>query len=216
MDIYEAFAAMNKISLVAFLFTLIFIGYEFKQLLKSKKNSVKNKPIIPSFTPGLSTGVQNNNIRLESEKKAHFNINTHLIIFILLLLMCAFFAFVSISSVLQKTQVSNGETNQVNLQEVQSSGIKVFDSKWQEIKGDTVTSLNPGTVVYIGIAMIKGADIDEARIRINSESWTQDNVTKEYKNDYNVFYKPYIIKEGESKLVIEAQLHSKSQGWLAE
>jgi hypothetical protein len=115
-----------------------------------------------------------------------------------------------------KRTAQKPQDSQVSVQEVQSSGIKIYNANWEEISGDTTDTLNGGDRIYVGIAMVVGSDIDKARIKVNSAEWTINDITADYNSQYNVFYKPYIIKENETKLEIEAQLYSKTKGWLSE
>lgn len=217
MDIVSILSSINKVSLTAFVVTLGVLIYEIYHLRKEK--SIRRvKPVIPSFdhSKGSQPMISATPIVLK-ENDIKKNPNFHKIIFILLLVMLLIFGFLSVSSLFTPQQnVERTQEAQVALQEVQSSGIKIYDSNWQEIEGDTTNLLGPGNTMYIGIAMVKGSDIDKARIKVNSGEWTISDITSDYNNEHNVFYKMYIIKETESKLEIEAQLYSKSKGWLSE
>lgn len=212
MDISEIFSSVNKMSLVAFIVTFGFLVYEISILIKPK--SKNEKPVIPSFDPTLisqppiSASIKKPTPTNES-KGSH-----HIVISSILVLMVIFFGFISFSSMLSSSKTST--QNQISLQEVQSSGIKIFDPNWQEIKGDATNVLAPGTAIYVGIATVKGSDIDEARIKVNQKDWSPSDITSAYNKDYNVFYKTYIIKANETKLSMEAQLHSQTNGWLTQ
>lgn len=217
MDISGFFASINKVSLVAFVITLGALIYEINHL-HNEKIITRDKPIIPSFEPNLGVApaavATSTPIVVKDNKK---NRKLHLFIFVILSLMLLIFGFLMISSILTPTKkVVSQATPRVSVQEVQSSGIKIYDSSWQEIIGDTTDKVSPGSSIYIGIAMVKGSDIDKARIKVNAGEWLPTDITTDYNKEYNVYYIMYIIKENEPTLEIEAQLYSKSKGWLSE
>ena len=70
--------------------------------------------------------------------------------------------------------------------------------------------------VYVGIQTIDEADIDRARIKINEKDWNVAHITSQFNKDKKVYYREYTIASGESKLKIDAQLHSETDGWLGD
>ena len=216
MDIITILQSVNKITLTAFIITLGVLIYEIYHMRKDKTVSA-SKPVIPTFeqTNGTEPIVSATPIVMkESEIKK--NPYLHKIIFAVLVILLILFGFLSVASLNTIKNNASKPQGEVVVQEVQSSGIKIFNSNWQEIIGEKTDILKTGNTVYVGIAMVKGSDIDKARIKINSGEWTTSDITAEYNNQFNVFYKRYIIKENETKLEIEAQLYSKSKGWLSE
>lgn len=215
MDIVSLFASINKVSLVAFVVTFGALIYEINHLHKERIIS-RDKPVIPSFDPALGAQppVSATPIVVKDNKK---NRKLHLVIFFMLSVMLLIFGFMSISSILTQSEtVIIPQPAQVAVQEVQSSGIKIYDSNWQEIIGDTTDTVAPGSAIYIGISLVQGADIDKARIKVNAPEWTTADITADFNKENNVYYIMYIINENEPKLEIEAQLYSKSKGWLSE
>lgn len=217
MDIAGFLSSVNMITLVAFIVTLGVLIYEVRFLVKGRKPK-SNAPVIPSFDPNEATQpVVAATPIVEKEKDIKKNPYLHRIIFIILVIMLFVFGFLSFSSFMApKRTAQKPQDSQVSVQEVQSSGIKIYNANWEEISGDTTDTLNGGDRIYVGIAMVVGSDIDKARIKVNSAEWTINDITADYNSQYNVFYKPYIIKENETKLEIEAQLYSKTKGWLSE
>src|SRR3989338_1274232 len=112
MDFLEALASMNKISLIAFIITLASIVYEIKQMRKGSRHVVHEKPIIPIFIAG-QTPQANFTPIIVQDNLGKKNIKYHIFIFIILLLMCAFFAFVSLSSIKKTPEPESVEQNQV-------------------------------------------------------------------------------------------------------
>lgn len=217
MDIVSFILATNKITLVAFIVTLGVLIYEVRHLLTEKKNS-KSAPVIPSFNPNQTEQpVISATPLVAKEKDIKKNPYFHRIVFVILVIMLLLFGFLTFSSMFnqQQTPVDKPEA-QVALQEVQSSGIKIYDSNWQEIVGNDTDKVGPGNTIFVGIAMVKGSDITKARIKVNSQEWSADDVTTDFNNQYNVFYKRYIINETDHQLKIEAQLFSTSKGWLSD
>lgn len=217
MDIVGILQSINKITLIAFIVTLGILVYEIRFIFKDRKVK-KDSPVIPTFDPNLgpqASVAATPIVQKENEMKK--NPYIHRIIFAILVVMLFVFGFLSFASLSSSKQpAKSAPVSQVSVQEVQSSGIKIYDSNWVEITGDTTDLLNTGDSVYIGVAMVVGSDIDKARIKVNSQEWTINDITDDFNSQYNVFYKPYIIKENETKLEIEAQLYSKTKGWLSE
>ena len=181
MDIGEIFSSVNKMSLLAFVIAIGFLVYEVRVLLKSKVK--KEKLIIPSFDPSI--GAQKSNLKtdkiIEPPKSAKSKPNQHIIISAILVIMVIFFGFISFSSMMNSSKTPS--ENQISLQEVQSSGIKIYDAQWHEITGEATNALAPGSTIYVGIATVKGSDIDEARIKINQKDWSVSDITSAYNKD---------------------------------
>jgi hypothetical protein len=77
-------------------------------------------------------------------------------------------------------------------------------------------ALESGYKVFIGVKNISGIDIDKARIRINADKWNLEDETSKLEIKTGLFYKEYQIATNETKLKIEAQLHSQTEGWLGD
>ena len=103
------------------------------------------------------------------------------------------------------------------IQEISSLGLKVFTNSWVEVnEGDTGRTLKPGAKLYLGIQTIEEADIDRARIKVNEKDWNVAHITSQFNKEKKVYYREYTIASGESKLKIDAQLHSVADGWLGD
>ncbi len=214
MNIIDYLVSVNKISIIAFIVTLGFLAWEWKKLNDEKKKAIK--PTIPTFDP--NEGPQ----PLESAtpialpdplttKKAQY----HKIIIIALIIMVFVFGITSLVSLFgARKKDANGQA-QVVVREVQSNGIRIYDIDWVELKG-TSAPVRPGDDIIIGVSTVKGLDLDKARIRINDTQWGPDTITSKYDVPHSVYYRMYKIGSGEAKLQIEAQLHSKTDGWLSE
>jgi len=72
----------------------------------------------------------------------------------------------------------------------------------------------PGKKVYVGIENINDPNIDMARIKINQGEWDKDSITTNFNQEKNIFFREYFLSTNEAFLKIEAQLHSKIDGWL--
>ncbi|GIW63119.1 MAG: hypothetical protein KatS3mg090_0945 [Patescibacteria group bacterium] len=110
---------------------------------------------------------------------------------------------------------SSAESN-IQIKKVESKGIMLFDKNWNLLSDQEAEQLTAGSSIFIGIEKTQDANITKARIKVNSDQWSADNETTEYNKDYNVFYIPYIIKETDVGLDIQAELYSQVAGWLTE
>jgi hypothetical protein len=99
---------------------------------------------------------------------------------------------------------------------VTSEGILIFDENFNLLKDEDLNKLEPQKKIIIGIKTLEGAEIDKARIRINRNIWRLEDETKKFENKNKVFYIEYEPASEESRLKIEAQLHSIKDGWLGE
>lgn len=220
-DLIHILSSINKISMLAFIVTLIFLLYEI--YLFKKESLQKIKPKIPEFKETkLSTPTTFTRVIVEKKEESTKKptIAPLLIAFILMV----FFGLLSLVGFLNpgvmKKEVGEkkgtARSNQgVNI--IPSSGIKIYDDKWQELKNEVdFKKINIDTQIYIGVETIKEADIDKARVRVNKDNWKVEHVTSQFNKEKNVYYKEYKIGSSESKLKIEAQLHSISDGWLGD
>jgi hypothetical protein len=99
---------------------------------------------------------------------------------------------------------------------ITSDGILIFDENFNLLKDEELNKLEPQKKIIVGIKTLEGTDIDKARIRINKNIWQPEDETKKFEKKNKVFYIEYRPASDESRLKIEAQLHSRSDGWLAE
>lgn len=229
MGIGQLVSSFGQISFIAFVIVVAFLVFEVLQI--KKQQAKKKKPTVPQFTPTPgspppipsvptpilenATAINQNKIASESSPPpipGQHGLPRFVIfgIFIGVLVVAAGFAvftFISATSTPDKAAVV--------VQEVKSSGIKVYNKSWQELKAKDYEKLQPGDTIIIGIATVPNTDIDMARIRVNENLWTQDHITKQLNPSFNVYYKEFRIPEGYLELQIDAQLHSVKQGWLS-
>ncbi len=217
MDTISVLTSFNKISLVAFFITLGFIIYEIKLF---KQEAIKEtKPLIPDFKENQSSNLPNaTKVVVVEENKEFFNKPSRLPLFIAVIFLLFFGAIFLLSVVrpqLQKNSSSNLALTPI-ITYTSSKGIKVFDNGWVELSEQELHQLKEGQDIIIGIDTLKDLDIDKARIRVNNTQWLSEDVTEDLNSLYNVYYKGYTVSTGESSLKIDAQLHSKTDGWLGE
>lgn len=216
MNILDYLISINKISIVAFVVTIGILIFEFRQLRKEKAKSIK--PEIPQFDQSASPlPIDTQVVALQTANKNAQKLQYHKVLLIVLIVMVVFFGITSIIGLFTGPKKVNTATNgEVVVQEVKSAGIKVYDGTWSEIKDTTVSTVKPGDLLYIGVVTITGVDVDKARIRINEAQWLPEHTTEQFDQKHRVFYREYTIGSDEAKLSIEAQLHSKTDGWLSE
>ncbi len=203
---------LNKISLFVFVITAGALIFEIRAFLKESKKKKINLPgfsekeyekqPLPKATP----------IKIEINKPSPSKVNIKLTLALVgvLFVVGGFSVFI-----LNTAQFSAAKEERLPIKKiVESKGIVVFDSRWRELDDAQISQLKPGDKVFIGVYKPPLSDIDYARIRVNSSSWSDKNVTKMFNKDKGVFYIEYTISNNEPKLVIEAQLHSKNSGWL--
>ncbi|MCL4374403.1 hypothetical protein M1523_00925 [Patescibacteria group bacterium] len=210
-------ASINKISIVAFIITMGFLVYEFR-LIRREKIS-QTKPSIPRFDAGHPGGegrFQSATV-VDRSKKVDINFQSQRWLFSILFLMAIFFAGVTVIGFVARTD--SGNTNPpvtVVYHEVASGGVKIYTPDWKEIGKDQLNAVQPGSEIIIGVESIPDADIDRARIRVNSSQWSADNITVKYDKGRNIYYRSYQLASNTAQLTIEAQLHSVKDGWLGD
>lgn len=214
MEFIEALPLVNKISLFIFIIIFFVLGYEMVALKKEGKK--KKFPDIPAFDASkFATPLQMSKIIGAQEKQlvAKKKNNYALYIVIALFIIFGALTFVGFANrPASKTAQSPQPTPAVTY--ITSKGIRIFDITWKEIK-DAV-SLKQGDKIYIGIETVQQVDIDMARIRVNEQQWREDQTTTLFNQENRVFYREHTIASGESRLQVQAQLHSKADGWLAD
>jgi len=92
----------------------------------------------------------------------------------------------------------------------------MYNEKWQELSEEEIKTIRPGTKIIIGIEKINDQNIDMARIKINQGAWDEKSITSHFNQEKNVFYREYQVATNDAFLKIEAQLHSRTEGWLGE
>ncbi|MEK7078466.1 MAG: hypothetical protein AAB929_00200 [Patescibacteria group bacterium] len=221
--IIDFLLSVNKISLVAFLGVLGFLVYEISILRNERLK--KQKPVLPQFntTSIVNTAVMQQQAAavVELPKKVEQVKQTKIspLLITILILTALFFIGFIIYMIFSNTSNKKVEsdTPKIVIQEISSPGLKVFTNAWIEInENETGKMLKPGMKVYIGIQTIDEADIDRARIKINEKDWNVAHITSQFNKDKKVYYREYTVASSESKLKIDAQLHSETDGWLGD
>lgn len=217
MDIISIIQSSNIIAFFAFSITAISVFYQFF-LLKQQKRQAE-KPDIPDFNANQNYGkVRIAKIQSEKERNAFFTRTNSMSIFISLFVMF-FFGIIFLMGFFIDSQKKEAELlkkNKLNINIVASLGIKIYNENWEELKDSEIKEIKKGDVVLVGIKTIPKTDVDGARIKINEENWADNKSDVFFNQKLEVFYKRYEIASDEVKLKIEAQLHSKKQGWLGE
>ncbi len=215
MEIVGFLFSINKISLIAFFIIGIFVVYQI-YLLK-KEILIKTKPKIPEFKEEKGF-VNYSKVVLDKKeekpvKKANITI---------LIITGGVFIFLGAILVLNFVNFQKSETSKNSITPtplinfVASSGIKIYNQNWDELTESKLKELTPGQILYIGIETVSDPDIDKARIRINKNKWSEEDITVKFNKEKKVFYRQYSIATGEGMLKIEGQLHSRVDGWLGE
>jgi len=221
--IIDFLLSVNKISLVAFLGVFGFLVYEIS-LLRNERLK-KQKPVLPQFnaTSVISTAVMQQQAAavVELPKKVEQIKQTKIspLLIAILILTALFFIGFTLYIVFSNTSSKKVESNtpKIVIQEISSPGLKVFTNSWVEVnESDAGRMLKQGEKLYIGIQTIEEADIDRARIKINENEWNVAHITSQFNKDKKVYYREYTVASGESKLKIDAQLHSETDGWLGD
>ncbi len=201
---------INTISLLIFIGTAVFFIWELVHFIKEyKKNKVTlpgfseekyQKEVLPQATP---LKVKRGSVRKANLRLALLGIGAFLIV--------GGFSFISLTSTRRSSAIQEKEPI---IKKVYSRGIAIFDKDWRVIKD--YNKLKPGDVVFIGIYKPPTDDVTKARIRVNEYAWKNQHVTDKFNKEKEVFYIEYKIPSDTAKLLIEAQLYSKRDGWLTE
>lgn len=213
MDIIQVISSFSLISIIAFFITIGFLVFEVAQLLKERQKH--QKPSIPQFNKNaVAQSPQATQVIKNPVAATHGTTQRPLVILLVLALLLL--GGVTVFSVMTAMTPKATVQPEVVIREVQSGGIKVYTTNWEEMDNIKIAELKSGDVIYPAIETIKGSDIDMARIRVNESNWNQNHNTTKFNNQYNVFYTEYTVGSDAAKLKIEAQLHSRKDGWLGE
>jgi len=214
MDIVFFLVSINKISLLAFLVTLGFLGYEV-YLLK-KNDPVRTKPKIPNFEENVViTTEQAKNLNDQPLKIVNKSDNPIIIILIVFMFLFGVASLLGFSNLEKETRVPKvSPTPIINI--INSKGIRIFDSNLSPISEASLSTVKSGDKIIIGVETVSEVDIDRARIRVNSDRWETNNITLDFDKKLNIYYSNYIVASNQGQLKIEAQLHSQTDGWLGD
>lgn len=216
MDLTIFIKSISKIAIGAFLITVVFIVYEISLFLKQKKK--EEKVILPEFKTGKNYSqikaipVPQNIIK---EEKLIFKKPNKGVMIVLVVLFFLFGSLFVTGILMKEKNISQKQKNvPPTAERVPSAGIKVYNKKWEEIREEELSSIKAGNIILIGIKGILGTDVEKARLRINNDQWGSGDETVKHNDSLNLFYREYQIASGDAQLKIEAQLYSKSEGWL--
>ncbi len=214
MDLLSLFVSINKLSLLAFIVVLGFLGYEIYSFKKESKKGAK--PAVPRFTGDTSLQISNPKLVTEQTRSIE---KKNMTIFIVLGVLLVVFGIITILGFVRVTSNAGSSSKAIPTPIVTfaaSNGIKILDETFKPLPDEKIPSLVPGTVIMIGVETVPNTDIDRARIRVNSNAWNITDITTQFNKEFNIFYIPYTIATDTVKLDIQAQLHSAEDGWLGE
>lgn len=215
MDFSFILSSLNKLSIVAFIITVIILFYEV--YLLSRDKGKKSMPNIPAFNEKVNPPTMKfTALKVDNQIKTFKKNNKLLIInLIVFLVVFAVTSIIGLNDIrLSSTQKNTTSLDNTNL--IYSKGIIIFDKDWNELKNEGIKRIKTGDKIILGVDKINNSDIDMARIKVNEPSWSLENTTLNFDKIHNVFYQEYQIASNESSLKVDAQLHSKSKGWLGK
>ncbi len=217
MDIIFLLNSLNKISLLAFIITLVFLIYEFS--LFNKEIKKKKTLTIPDFKENHTIAFTSSPSYISNKDNKESLSRSNLIPLFIGVFLLFTFGIIYVTGLTSEDNVGNKKnilspTPQINY--LASKGIKIYNKNWQEITNEELKQIEPGQKIIIAIDVLKNIDIDNARIKVNESQWKLDHITTNFSKDKNSYYKEYTISTGEAELKIEAQLHSKDEGWLGD
>lgn len=203
---------VNIIAFLIFIVTTIFFVYELRSFFKEYK---RKKLKLPGFSEKryekekIQTATP---LKIQPPKPKRMNYGMVLAGVFGVLTIFVFSVFI-----LRSAQRSSArEKVQPIIKPVKSKGIVIFDANWNQISDEDLKNLKPGDTIFIGIDNPDPADIDKARIRVNEYIWKSSHETENFNKEKNVFYIEYKITSDTARLIIEAQLHSRANGWLVD
>lgn len=218
MDIISIMSSLNKISLLAFTITLLFLLYQI-YIIKNELSKKRGKPVIPDFNENEIIKRKTNLVIVKHNKPLLFKQRNTLYITVILVFLVIFLSVFAISALFQissQKKNTNVITPNTEIDFVASKGIRVYNDKWKELSEQDMQNLTLNEELIIGIETVEQADIDMARIRINENVWKSEHVTTQYNKAKRVFFVEYTISSKSALLKINAQLHSKNDGWLGQ
>jgi len=213
MNLVSLLVSLNKLSLVAFLITLAFLGYEFVLLQKERKGSFKIK--IPNFKAGKDYGKKERAVVVKKNKV--IKKTNSLAIFLGLIFLMVFGGMVIIGYT-NLNHVKNSEERVKNISAgetrlVFGKGITIYSLDWRPLSAKQLMKMRNKSII-IGVDKTSDKNVKMARIRVNTDHWQKGDVTSNYNEKNHLFYIKYKIKPTDDQLKIEAQLFSQVDGWL--
>ncbi|MFH0773216.1 MAG: hypothetical protein V1922_02800 [bacterium] len=217
--IIDFVVSINKIALLAFFAVFGFLVYEVKKMFDEKKK--KEKPVVPQFNDKILVQPLPvaNSTPLPPPPHVNKSEKGGSLLLMIIIGVSSLIGVVILIVISYKTNLSKQKAAAVSVpivREITSAGLKVYDTNWVEIESKKNDKAKAGEKLYIGIQTIVEADIDRARIKVNSRDWQISDITTLYNPARKVYYKEYIVASGTAQLKIDAQLHSASDGWLGD
>ncbi|MCX6732535.1 MAG: hypothetical protein NTV98_03260 [Candidatus Roizmanbacteria bacterium] len=208
--------SINKVALLAFFVVLAFLVFEIKKMLDEKRK--REKPVVPQFNDKMQQKLAAVNSTplpaIIPLKKNDKTVNPLLMIGIGIISLVGVVVIMVAS---YNTSVKKQRTASIPIvRQIQSAGLKVYDTNWLEIEKKKNEKAKPGEKLYIGLQTIVESDIDRARIKVNANDWQISDITTLFNPKLKVYYREYIVATGTAQLKIDAQLHSASDGWLSD
>lgn len=222
MELLRYLYSINKLAIFSFIFTLLLIVFEVRLFLQEKRK--KKFPQLPSFNQNLKPVFEqekiNGNNTIINNNKNKYRIThrlTHRLTprqAIIIILIFVLISIVIIGFVTRQKDKINFQSK-ILIKPLSSQGIFIYNRDWKILKEEDLKNLKVGDIIYIGIKTIsQDKSIDKARIKINKNNWSKDDEVQDFNEKYQIFFKKYQITSDEAKLIIEAELHSKTEGWL--
>mgnify|MGYP001097154239 CR=1 FL=1 len=214
-------SSLNKISLISFFITLSLLFYQiylFKKEIRKKRNKIN----LPDFKENFYFKEKKPITFIKKDKQDKLFLFSSFFLQRYLIIMILFFVsfFVFIFTLIKKERSHDLRLSQSVINEDKKNfltgKIKIYNEKWKELTDEELKNLKPGQKIIIGIEKIYNSDIDMARIKVNQGNWDQQDITQSFNPEKNVFYREYQVSTSDSFLKIEAQLHSKTEGWLGD
>lgn len=222
MNIITLIQSVNKLAFVVFLATLLLIAYEIYVMIKNKKKN--EKPKLPDFQQNKHTTIKVATVKTAHNSTISFPIFKIIVVISIMTIIVGLLVLLYQSSDLSYmfssiTKIQNGTSSiiptQSQINYTEDDAIVLFSNDWKIIaRNDNLPATSDP--ILIGVKKISNLDIIKSRIKINKENWDISDETSEYNEKYNVYYTSYSIATDESKLEIEAQLYSKTDGWLGK
>jgi hypothetical protein len=218
MDVIQFISSVNQISFLAFAVTVGFLLYELHLLLRERHKS--GRPTIPQFNAAAHTQsleTKSAIVQSKSDTGQPHGVSHQLLVFILVIMVLILGGITLYSALGQKTGTAQTSRDpKVIIEEIQSRGITLYNKEWKEMTALEVAELPPGEAFYCAISTVPLPEIDMARIRLNEAEWKENHITTQVNKQYNVYYRECALATGEARLKVEAQFHSKKDGWLGE
>lgn len=208
--------SINKVALLAFVVVLGFLVFEVRKMIEEKRK--KEKPVVPQFNDKMQqkpAAVNSTPLpAIVPLKKNEKTVNPLLMVAIGIISLVGVVVIMVAS---YNTSVRKQRTASIPIvRQIQSAGLRVYDTNWVEIEKKKGEKAKPGEKLYIGLQTIVESDIDRARIKVNENDWQISDITTLFNPQLKVYYREYIVATGTAQLKIDAQLHSASDGWLSD